>query len=81
MRYLLVLLPLAAAACAGIYDNGYAYRDGPRYAARESAGPYNGGYSYGSGYYDTENCGTPNEPRACPPLPRRPLPYYPGDRD
>jgi hypothetical protein len=26
------------------------------------------------------NCGTPAAPRACPPLPRAPLPYYPGDR-
>jgi hypothetical protein len=28
-----------------------------------------------------ENCGTPDEPKACPPLPRKNLPYYRGDRD
>jgi hypothetical protein len=27
-----------------------------------------------------ENCGTPDEFKACPPLPRHPLPYYPGNR-
>ena len=34
--------------------------------------------SYNRSY--AENCGTPDEPRACPPMPRHPLPYYPGDR-
>jgi len=27
-----------------------------------------------------ENCGTPDEPKACPPLPRHPLPYYPVNK-
>lgn len=27
-----------------------------------------------------ENCGTPDEPKPCPPLPRNPLPYYPANR-
>jgi hypothetical protein len=27
-----------------------------------------------------ENCGTPDEFKACPPLPRHPLPYYPSNR-
>jgi hypothetical protein len=27
-----------------------------------------------------ENCGTPDEPKACPPLPRHPLPYYPPNK-
>ena len=27
-----------------------------------------------------ENCGTPEEPKPCPPLPRHPLPYYPANR-
>ena len=26
---------------------------------------------------DPANCGTPDEPKACPPMPRRPLAYYP----
>jgi hypothetical protein len=28
----------------------------------------------------SENCGTPDEFKACPPLPRRNLPYYPGTK-
>ena len=27
-----------------------------------------------------ENCGTPDEPKSCPPLPRHPLPYYPANK-
>lgn len=29
---------------------------------------------------DPDNCGTPYEPKACPPMPRRPLNYYPENR-
>ena len=29
---------------------------------------------------DSNNCGTPDEPKACPPLPRRPLAGYPPNR-
>jgi hypothetical protein len=39
----------------------------------QSAGPM---ASQGGG----ENCGTPDEPKACPPLPRHPLPYYPANK-
>ena len=28
----------------------------------------------------TENCGTPDEPKPCPPMPRVPLQNYPGYR-
>jgi hypothetical protein len=67
-----------------VYNQGYAYEgeyDGSRYAARNYTSTYDGGY-YGrsnSGFYGGENCGTPDEPKSCPPLPRRPLAYYPGD--
>ena len=27
-----------------------------------------------------ENCGTPDEPKPCPPLPRHPLKTYPANR-
>jgi hypothetical protein len=30
---------------------------------------------------DPQNCGTPDEPKACPPMPRRPLSYYPANRE
>lgn len=29
----------------------------------------------------TNNCGTPDEPKPCPPMPRHPLPFYPADRE
>jgi hypothetical protein len=29
---------------------------------------------------DPQNCGTPDEPRPCPPMPRHPLPYFPNNR-
>ncbi len=80
MKYLLLALPLVAAGCAGTYQPGYAGNYSGRYS-----GQYASGYGYDEGnyarpYYGGENCGTPYEPKACPPLPRHPLPYYPGDR-
>ena len=29
---------------------------------------------------NTENCGTPDQPKPCPPLPRVPLKYYPANK-
>jgi hypothetical protein len=85
MRYLLLLLPLIAVGCAD-YGPGYAGGYYGRYPAYAAGYGYNGGYGYREGYYGApyyyggENCGTPDEPKSCPPLPRHPLPYYPGDR-
>ena len=45
----------------------------PPYAGRP--GPYGGDPAY-----STENCGTPDEPKPCPPMPRVPLQYYPANR-
>jgi hypothetical protein len=33
-----------------------------------------------SGPPDPGNCGTPDMPEACPPMPRHPLPYYPANK-
>jgi hypothetical protein len=30
--------------------------------------------------HNGENCGTPEDWKACPPLPRHPLPYYPVNK-
>jgi len=79
MRYLSLLLPLIAIGCAGTYGPGYAGAYYERYPTYASWYGYNGGY-YSQPYYGGENCGTPDEPKGCPPLPRHPLPYYPGDR-
>lgn len=78
MKYLLLALPLIAAGCADSYYGGYAGDYGPSPAYASGYG-YSDGY-YGRPYYGGENCGTPYEPKACPPMPRRPLAYYPGDR-
>ena len=51
MRYFLVLLPLLAAACAGTYSDGYAYRGDEYYRNRYAAPMYNDGYAHGSEYY------------------------------
>jgi hypothetical protein len=82
MRYFAIVLPLLAVGCADNYGGGYAYDNAGPYPARYASGyGYGDGY-YGSpsGYYGGENCGTPDEPKACPPPPRTSLPYYPGDR-
>jgi hypothetical protein len=46
----------------------------PPYAGRP------GPYASGGPAYSQENCGTPDEPKPCPPMPRVPLQYYPGNR-
>jgi hypothetical protein len=33
-----------------------------------------------AGQTDAGNCGTPDEPKKCPPMPRRALQTYPADR-
>ena len=43
------------------------YRGGPPPGARGPA-------------YSGENCGTPDDPKPCPPLPRVPLQYYPANK-
>lgn len=91
MRYvaLFLLLALLAGICPyyPAYAQGYAYPPGyyppggpppppppPPYGSRLR--PY-----YGGGQaYNTENCGTPDAPKPCPPMPRVPLPYYPANR-
>jgi len=93
MRYLLFLLPLAVAGCAYPYPVGYGYgyyNQAPQYAGGYGyygeTPPVAPGYTYNEGAYNTaeanntENCGTPYEFKACPPLPRRPLLYYPANR-
>lgn len=91
MRYALLLLPFVVAGCAATYPGEYGYNTPPPqpaagygyYSQTPAPGPqyaYNG-TDYGTASAgNTENCGTPYAFKACPPLPRHPLPYYPGDR-
>jgi hypothetical protein len=54
----------------------------PPNAPSPTAPPYarGAGLREGSQAYNSENCGTPDEPKPCPPLPRHPLQTYPGYR-
>jgi hypothetical protein len=55
----------------------------PRPAAPSpGAPPYaaNAGPDGGSQAYNTHTCGTPDEPKPCPPMPRHPLKTYPSNK-
>jgi hypothetical protein len=88
MRRLLLLLSLPLLATCYAHNpanaQGYSYPPGyyqpgtpppppPPYAGRPR--PYPRGPAY-----SPENCGTPDEPKPCPPMPRVPLQYYPANR-
>jgi hypothetical protein len=79
----LLLLLLAAVFCqdgprAFAQPAGYV----PPTAPTPSAPPYarNAGPGGGTQAYSAENCGTPDEPKPCPPMPRVPLQDYPANR-
>lgn len=92
MRYFLLLLPFVLAGCAYQYPVGYGYgypapspEYVPGYGDYGQNPPIGSGYAYNGTDYgsladNTENCGTPFQFKACPPLPRHPLPYYPANR-
>ncbi len=54
----------------------------PPTAPSPNAPPYARGAGPGRGpqAYNQENCGTPDEPKPCPPMPRVPLQYYPANK-
>lgn len=72
------LMPLAHVAFAQTTGNMAA----PPAPARSAAGPAMSGPGTGWAVRppDPNNCGTPDEPRPCPPMPRHPLPYFPANR-
>jgi len=80
-------IPTLASAQYGTVPSGRTYQGSP---------PYQGNYPYQPPYQssarsamppmassrlDPENCGTPDEPKACPPMPRRPLRDRPANRE
>ncbi len=78
-RLILLLSPISLFACYSAYAQGYAQPPTPRAAQPPPA--YQGGQAIGGqGALNPENCGTPDEPKPCPPMPRHPLPYYPANR-
>jgi hypothetical protein len=71
------LLPLTVFALSTVFSAAYAQPANPPgqppYA--HGAGPRHGPQAN-----NTDNCGTPDEPKPCPPLPRVPLKYYPANK-
>ena len=70
-------------ACYSAYAPGYAQP-----STSPGGGPpplaYQGGRATTGDWVtrplDPKNCGTPDAPRSCPPMPRHPLPYFPENR-
>jgi hypothetical protein len=82
-RLILLLWPISLLACYPAYAQGSAQQSAPP-SAQQPPADYQGGRATASGWVtrpaDPENCGTPDEPRPCPPMPRHPLPYFPENR-
>jgi hypothetical protein len=75
-----MLLALAPATLAQTYPSGSTTGTGPMGGTGYPSRSQPPSRSTVSGQPDSENCGTPDEPKACPPLPRRALPTYPTNR-
>ena len=75
------LMVLAPIALAQTFPPGGAANPGPTGGANYYAtGPATPSRSAMNSQPDPENCGTPDEPKTCPPMPRRPLRTYPENR-
>jgi hypothetical protein len=75
MRHLTLLAVLAGSVMIPVtYAQAQGAAHETRYATSSGVNPP------GARPMTSENCGTPDEPKACPPLPRHNLAYYPGDR-
>jgi hypothetical protein len=79
-RMMLLLPPISLLACYSAYAQGPSAPPG----AQPPPPAYQGGRTTDSGWttrpLDPGNCGTPDDPRPCPPMPRHPLPYFPENR-
>ena len=67
MRYLLVPVAIAMLAGFTLHHPANAKGKAEHAASAQSSS-------------SSENCGTPEEPKACPPMPRRPLQHYPANK-
>jgi hypothetical protein len=80
-RLILLLSPISLLACYSASAQGSAQPSAP---AAANTADYQGGRTTASGWVtrplDPQNCGTPDQPRACPPMPSRPLKYFPANR-
>jgi hypothetical protein len=66
-----VLQPAAAQPPAGYLPPSAPAPGTPPYASGDRPGG-------GPQAYNQENCGTPDQPKPCPPMPKVPLRDYPG---
>ena len=77
-RLILLSSPIFLLACY----SAHAQRPAP--PAAPATPDYQGGRTTTSGWVtrplEPGNCGTPDEPRPCPPKPRNPLQYFPANR-
>ena len=82
-RLVLLLSPISLLACCSAYAQGSAQPPAPP-SAQPPPPAYQGGTATASGWVtrplDPENCGTPDEHRPCPPMPRHPLKHFPANR-
>ena len=93
---LLVSISLLAGSSAYSPTYAQGYGNPPGYRAPPPPAPYTGSKdrephlgrltpgagdpASGSQMSSSENCGTPDEPKPCPPMPRRPLSHYPNNK-
>ena len=75
------LMALAPVTFAESYPPGSTAGPGPADGTSYyPSGPATPSRSAMNSQPDPENCGTPDEPKTCPPMPRRPLRTYPENR-
>jgi hypothetical protein len=72
-----VMAPMAMAQMA---PPGYGQPGAPMDPAMQRTTTAMGAPSAAAMHPNGENCGTPDEWKACPPLPRHALPYYPPNK-
>jgi hypothetical protein len=77
MRQLLLFLSIALGVSGYPYDLTHA--QGPAGAPTPTTSPSAKARPRAQ-TSTAENCGTPDEPKPCPPLPRHPLQNYPGNK-
>jgi hypothetical protein len=76
MRSIILATTLIAVSSIALAQNSGTM--GARPATGVQGSPQSSGQMAGQG--SGENCGTPDEPKACPPLPKVPLKHYPANK-
>ena len=65
--------PGTAGQMGGMHNNGMSNMNNMGHTGSSSGAPM-------MGQADRGNCGTPDEPKPCPPMPRRAMQDYPSNR-